>query len=160
MEPSNELPGPLVTSKNLSSLSLLIYSTCHVVSCTASIHPILFDSNCARRPKKPSTHSGSDKHRDVDSFFALFSPVFLHAGSLKIRGVFSTEDGIDDHGFWTSNSGWWLILSSEIEPIFRRSFIKMFLNCAFKKIFFQFVRVKYLVIFKILQGGTSNFVFF
>lgn len=33
-EPRNELPRPVVTSKNLSSLSLLIYSTCHVVSCT------------------------------------------------------------------------------------------------------------------------------
>lgn len=158
MEPSNELPGPLVTSKNLSSLSLLIYSTCHVVSCTASIHPILFDSNCARRPKKPSTHSGSDKHRDVDSFFALFLRVFLHSGSLKIRYVFSTEDGIDDHGFWTSN-GRWLILSSEIEQIFERSFIKMFLNCTFKKILFQFVRMKYLIIFKIVQAEILNFVF-
>lgn len=33
-EPRNELSRPVVTSKNLSSLSLLIYSTCHAVSCT------------------------------------------------------------------------------------------------------------------------------
>lgn len=158
MEPSNELPGPLVTSKNLSSLSLLIYSTCHVVSCTASIHPILFDSNCARRPKKSSTHSGSDKHRDVDSFFALFSRVFCTPILWKHATFFSLEDGIDDHGFWTierAMAAGWLIPPSEIEQIFREIFRKDVLpSCAFEKIFVQFVRMKYLVIFKTLQGAT------
>lgn len=47
-EPRNELPRPVVTSKNLSSLSLLIYSTCHVVSCTVPFSLSLSFSSQAR----------------------------------------------------------------------------------------------------------------